>query len=154
MANSYCQGAFIVPLSPATEHEECKAAVQRGIEKARLYQMAQEILEEADRVGLLVEDFSCQVDVDFVNEGVFITSKVDEFNPEHAEIIVRELVESLELEDPVIASWAHVCDKNRPDCFGGGAFGVVKGRKTYWVDAQEHVINQMKAVTDLEELNT
>lgn len=63
----------------------------------------------------------------------------------HVERIARALIEELELDEPFFCSWAYTCSKPRIDEFGGGAFVIKRGYKTYWCDAVLHVEQQLEA---------
>lgn len=67
-------------------------------------------------------------------DGVWICHD-ESMNTDHAEMLVKALVEELDLPGIFVCSWAYVCSKPRIDEFGGGAFAVQRGRDTIWIDA-------------------
>ena len=73
-------------------------------------------------------------------EGVWLRHD-ESFNPEHAQRLVRALVEELDLPGVHVCSWAYSCDRPLLDAFGGGAFAVQKGLETVWVDAGTAVLD-------------
>lgn len=80
----------------------------------------------------------------------------ESINQEHVNALVNALVEELEIDDPVTVSWAYTCSKPRVGEFGGGAFVVVRGKGSAWVDAADeaeqiasnpfHPKNRLKAI--------
>jgi hypothetical protein len=76
----------------------------------------------------------------------------ESINPDHVEQIARALIEELELDKPFYCSWAYTCSKPRIDEFGGGAFAIVRGKQTYWIDAMGAVMDQVEkgGLEDLE----
>lgn len=66
----------------------------------------------------------------------------ESINADHAERLVKALVEELDLPGIIVCSWAYTCSKPRCDEFGGGAFAVQKGRDTIWVDAASEALRQ------------
>lgn len=104
---------------------------------------AQEIVDRV-REELTTEDdsFGCDVEI-LAGEGVWI-SHDESINIENAEVLVRALVEELELDGVFVCSYAHTCSKPRIDAFGGGAFAVQNGRDTIWVDAVEMALSLAK----------
>ena len=69
----------------------------------------------------------------------------ESINVDHVEMIARELIERLELDEPFFCSWAFTCSKPRIDEFGGGAFVIKRGYETYWCDARSHVEQQLES---------
>lgn len=69
----------------------------------------------------------------------------ESINVEHVEMIAREIIEQLELDDPFFCSWSFTCSKPRIDEFGGGAFVIKRGYETYWCDARNHVEQQLES---------
>jgi hypothetical protein len=61
----------------------------------------------------------------------------ESFDPDQAETLVRALVDELEIDEPIVVSWACSCSKPRIDEFDGGAFAVKRGRNTVWVNARD-----------------
>jgi len=60
-------------------------------------------------------------------------------NVEHLAVIARALIEELEIDEPFLCSWSYTCSKPRIDEFGGGAFAIIRGKETHWVDAMCNV---------------
>jgi hypothetical protein len=134
MANNYCEGSSFLDI-PEDKLEKAQEIIDR-VEKE---------LEEDDECGYC----GCQAELE--KGGVWFHGD-ESINPEHVAEIARALVEELELDKPFYCSWAYTCSKPRIDEFGGGAFVIVRGKQTYWVDAMSHVMNQVEhgGLEDLE----
>jgi hypothetical protein len=118
MAQNYCQSSTLVLIEPG-KIEQAKAIVARIREAF-----------EIDDDGEGIVGFQTEI----WKEGIWLGD--DEcFNPEHAEVLIRSLVEELELDDVYVCSWAYTCSKLRIGEFGGGAFAVSRGKNTVWIDA-------------------
>lgn len=63
----------------------------------------------------------------------------ENFEPEVMKIIAEKMVETLDLEEPFIVSWAYSSDMPEIDAFGGGAFVKEFGYEIYEVDARDIV---------------
>jgi len=95
-------------------------------------------LEESD-------DGYCGCKAVVEDNGVWLFSGKESINLEHIEAIARALVEELEIDDPFYCSWSFTCSKPVIDQFGGGAFVLKRGFKTYWCDAMIHVWQQAES---------
>jgi len=120
MANNYCQSSTFIKI-PNEKLAEAQKIVDR-FEKR---------VDKRDDTWLGF-DATCEKD------GVWINGE-ESFNPDMAEMLIRELVETLDLPGVYICSWAYTCSKQRVNEFGGGAFGVQKSTKTVWIDAVQEV---------------
>lgn len=118
MANNYCTASFYIEV-PDNKLKDLERVINKSIEK---------IENLFDYVG-----FDYEID----STGVWVSS--EDFNPEAAAEFTKDIVETLELEKSIIASWAYTCSKLRIDNFGGGAFLVRKGRPTEFIDAYTHM---------------
>ncbi len=49
---------------------------------------------------------------------------MESFNPEYVAILLHEWMLAFDIEEPVAFQFAEICDKPRPDEFGGGAVVV------------------------------
>jgi hypothetical protein len=78
---------------------------------------------------------------DVKDGGVWIRSD-ESINTDHAESLVKALVEELDLPGIFVCSWSCTCSKLRIDEFGGGAFAVQKGCDTIWVDAASEALRR------------
>jgi hypothetical protein len=118
MANNYCQSSTFVTI-PKDKLGEAKSIVDK-IETE---------LEGGDEgyVGFVAE---------LKENGVWIYDD-ESINPDHVEILIKALVEQLDLPGRHLCSWAYICSKPRIGEFGGGAFVVQKGKDTVWVDAEQ-----------------
>ena len=123
MANNYCQSSsmLFVPKAMLAKAREIVDTVTQSLEDG--------------------EDGYCGCLVDVEDEGVWFHTD-ESINPDHVEIIARQLIEELKLNKPFYCSWAYTCNKPRVDEFGGGAFVIKRGYVTYWVDAGAHVRHQ------------
>jgi hypothetical protein len=93
------------------------------------------------------EEGCCDCCVEVEESSVWFYS--DEYiNPAHVAEIARALVEELEIDEPFYCSWAYTCSKLRVDEFGGGAFGIVRGKPTIWVDAMSEVQRLVEAASE------
>lgn len=121
MANNYCQSSSFVRIP------------KDQIEKAKV------IIDEIE-TGLIDGDVGY---VGFVAElqedGIWIYDD-ESVTPEHVELLIKELVEQLNLPGKHLCSWAYTCSKPRIDEFGGGAFVVQKGKETVWIDAETEAL--------------
>ena len=100
---------------------------------------AQRIIDEV--AASFDEDEGVGYLADIDDNGVWIRHD-ESINPEHVATLVEALVNGLELPGVHIVAWAYTCSRLRLDEFGGGAFAVVKGRNTVWVDAQDEARRQ------------
>lgn len=119
MANNYCQGSGYLPLRE-DQLEQAQQIINRVVDE----------FEQDDEYGY----FGAEVEI--VTNGVVYYHN-ESVDPDHVETLVQALVDELELNDPVMFSWAYTCSKARTDEFGGGAFVVWRGHETYWVDSQQ-----------------
>ena len=121
MANNYCSSSSLIPV-PESKRD-----------------LAEEIIQ---RVEAELEADACEGYASFTAtlepDGVWIRHD-ESINPDHAATLVKALVEELDLEGVFVCSWAYTCSKPRTDEFGGGAFAVLKGEETVWVDAASEV---------------
>lgn len=120
MANNYCISSSKLVLEP-NEALLAQAIIDR---------VEQELTKE--------EEGYCGVNALLEDDGVWFYAD-ENVNTEHMERIARALIEELEIDEPFFASWAYTCSKPRIDEFGGGAFVIMRGYETYWVDAMNHV---------------
>lgn len=122
MANNYCLSSSWMDIH------------QNKIKKARdIVDRVVKQLEEGD------EEY-CGVVVKVESGGVWF-SHDESINLDHVEIIAKALIEELKINKPFFCSWAYTCSKARIDEFGGGAFVVMRGKDTYWVDAV-HLVSE------------
>lgn len=123
MANNYCQfsGGFSIKKDQAAKVDEIIARVEKEFEADENYGRIQcdtEIEPEGDKLFVWIHDNG--------EYGI----------PDHAEGMARAIIEELKIDKPFILSWAFTCSKPRIDNFGGGAFCIIRGKETFWVDAQ------------------
>jgi len=118
MANNYCQSSTFIKI-PNEKLAE-----------------AQKIVDKFEEYAAETEDAYSGFDVTCEKDGVWINGE-ESFNPDMAEMLIRELVETLNLPGIHICSWSYTCSKPRIDEFGGGAFGVQKSTQTVWIDAAQ-----------------
>lgn len=126
MANNCCESSSFMNLD-ADQIERAQEIVDAAIAEMR----RAEDEDNADPLGVVVE---------VRDDGVWFHYE-ESFNPDHAEMIARALVNGLEIDEPFYCSWAYTCSKPRIDEFGGGAFVLKRGYETYWCDAMNHVRN-------------
>lgn len=127
MANNYTQSSSFLPIGQ-DKIGRAQAIIDRVIREI-----------ESDEEG---DGFCCcQVEVEV--DGVWFHED-ESVNPEHVAEIARALVDELEIDAPFFCSWAYTCSKPRIDEFGGGAFVIKRGCKTYWVDAMSAVEEAVK----------
>lgn len=111
---------------------------------------AEAVLAEARK---LVEDDDpdmpgwCECETELEKSGIWFYS-YESVNPDHAEVIARHVIETLEIDEPFYMAWSHTCSKPRIDEFGGGAFVVMRGEPTFWVDAMYAVREHVRMVTE------
>lgn len=60
-------------------------------------------------------------------------------NIDHLHFMACAVIEACGIDKPFYCSWAYTCDKPRIDEFGGGAFAIIRGRETVWIDALTEV---------------
>ncbi len=121
MADNYCEFSEGLSIKPG---QEAKAA-----------EIFTKIIEEVEE-----EDGYCGVLAKVENGGtenplVWLYCK-EYGNPDVAERIARELMEQLELDGMFVCSWSYTCSKPRLAEFGGGAFAMMRGCDTVWIDAR------------------
>lgn len=126
MANNYCESSSFMDI-PKDKIEKAKEIIDRVVK---------ELEDDAD-------EGYCGVEIEVEESGVWFHHD-ESINPEHLAELARALVEELEIDKPFYCSWAYTCSKPRIDEFGGGAFAVVRGQETYWVDALSHVQKHME----------
>lgn len=108
---------------------------------------ASKIIDKMENIITKENEFvmcSTFMEVDENRCGVWFSNDDGYGNPDHVEKIARALIEELKLDDLFVCSWSCTCSKPRIDDFGGGAFGIMRGRETYWVDAARKVVEDMK----------
>lgn len=127
MANNYCESSSFIPV-PAEKLEQARAIIDR----------LEVELEESDEGAA---GYNAVIETIGADSGVWI-SHDESINAEHAEGLVRALVDELELPGIHVCSWSYTCSNPRIDEFGGGAFAVQLGFPTIWVDAATHVRQQ------------
>jgi hypothetical protein len=116
VANNYCETSSYLSI-PEAKIEKAKEIVDRVVA---------ELSENDNGCGCLAE-------VD--DQGVWFHGE-ESVNLEDVAEIARALVEGLEIDEPFYCSWAYTCSKPRINEFGGGAFVIVRGKQTYWLDAR------------------
>lgn len=116
MANNYCISSSKLLLDEE-QVKKAQAIIDRVVKE----------LEEGD------EEY-CGCDAVVEDDGVWFSAD-ESIDTSHMELIARELIDELEIDEPWYASWAYTCSKPRIDEFGGGAFVIKRGYQTYWVDA-------------------
>jgi hypothetical protein len=126
MANSYQQSSSFLKV-PTSHIDRVQTIIDKVVKDLK-------DLEEDD--WTIQDGIGCKIEVK--SDGVWFYSE-DEFNPDHVEPIVKELVEQLEIDEPFYCMWAYYCSKPRIDDFGGGGFLVRRGKDTVWIDAMQHL---------------
>lgn len=137
MANNYCQFSGILEIPKETK-EQAVAIIR----KAGMDHLISEKLAEEDEESLEYDD---ERGVSFEGAEVFVDGERNEvwFHSEEAgsidavEAVARALIDYFRIDDPFVLSWAFTCSKPRVDEFGGGAFCIVRGKETHWIDAME-----------------
>lgn len=127
MANNYCQSSSMM-----------------SIPKKKLKQAAEILLRVSKELEDNPEEGYCGVccDLDYTRCEIWFHGE-ESVNTDHLEKIARALVEELKLK-PFFCSWAYTCDKPRIDEFGGGAFAIVRGKRTIWCDAMNWVQEEVR----------
>lgn len=125
MANSYTESSSLLSI-PKEKHSK-----------------AQEIIDRVKAELENGEEGYCGCHAIMQDSGVWF-SGVESINPEHVELIARDLIEELEIDEPFFCSWAYHSDRPIVDEFGGGAFLIKRGYETYWCDARNHVEQQLE----------
>jgi hypothetical protein len=123
IANNYCQCSSFLSI-PKHDLDRARKIVDR---------VTDDLKWENDYCGCraVIDDADSDTGVWFYDEECI--------EPTHVEKIARTLINELEIDKPFYCSWAFSCSKPRVDEFGGGAFVIVRGYETYYVDAQDHV---------------
>lgn len=117
MANSYTQSSSLIEI-PEDKIGRAQAIVDRVVREL-------ETDPEWEYAG-----FNAVVET----TGVWICHD-ESIKLEHAEKLVRALVEELDLPGIHVVEWATTCGRPLVGSFSGGAFAVRKGRETVWVCA-------------------
>ncbi len=125
MANNYLQSSTFVSI-PKEKIEQAKHIIDE-VQKV--------FLDSGEIAGYCAE---------VKGEGIWIYGE-ESIDYCHVEVLMRELVEMLHLDGVFVCSWAYTCTKPRIDEFGGGAFAVVRGHDTIWIDAAEEVVRLAKS---------
>lgn len=123
MANNYTLTSSMLPI-PA---EKMKLAVA--------------VCEDAE-LELTDLDGYCGIDWRAEENGIWFYDD-ESATIEHLEYMAGAVIEALEIDEPFYCSWAYTCSKPRIDEFGGGAFAIVRGHDTVWVDARSAVEQQV-----------
>jgi len=123
MANNYCQGSSFLHI-PKHDLERARKIIDRVVDDL-------ECAHDYCGCHAVIDDDGSDTGVWFYDE--------EYIEPTHVEKIARTLINELEIAKPFYCSWAYSCSKPRIDEFGGGAFVIVRGYETYYVDAQNHV---------------
>ncbi len=127
MANNYCQSSNFITV-PAAKLKQAQQIIEKIEDKL-----------ESSSDGYV--GFEAKIE----KNGVWIHDD-ESITPTHVELLVRTLVEELNLPGIYICSWAYTCSKPRINEFGGGAFAIQKRCNTVWIDAAieaKHKILQM-----------
>jgi hypothetical protein len=128
MANNYVEASSLIITRPE-QREQAEAIIER---------IENEIDVDEENSGYI--NFSAEV----ISEGVWIYS--DEYiDTNQVEMLVRALVEELDLPGIHTFSFSVSCSKKRIGEFGGGAFAIAKGQPTVWIDAGLEAEKQMVA---------
>lgn len=109
------------------------------------------IKKAADVVDPIIEELEtnegwcgCWVDYN-IDEGFLTIQHEENFSQDHAERILRALVDELDLPDTYIVSWSYTCSRQIDGEFGGGAFAIRAGHPTIWVDNAKVYVEQKMA---------
>ncbi len=121
MAEYYTQSSTTIPI-PKEKVEQAQAIIDRVTEELES--------EDDEYVGFVAE----------IQPGCVWITHDETLEPTHAERLVRDLVEELDLPDLYIVEWGHSCSRPIVGSFGGGAFGVRKGRDTIWADPVGYIL--------------
>ncbi len=138
MANNYCASATWVDVPK----EKIKLA-EKAVESAKA-KIAETLASQGPDAETSLEIEVLDTDSE---SGVWI-GQDEYFDPDQAEILIREIVELLELEGLFSCSWAGYCSKLRTGEFGGGAFALSKGVDTVWIEPEQEARIQLKAGND------
>lgn len=117
MANYYCQSSSFISI-PEEKIPQAKEVLKR---------IEHYLIDDSD-------EGYCGFTAEFEGGGVWIYGE-ESVNEIHMELLVKALVQDLDLPGVHVCSWAYTCSKPRIDEFGGGAFAVQKDRDTIWIDA-------------------
>jgi hypothetical protein len=132
MANNYCESSSIIRI-PEEKRQQAQEIITR---------IKQE-LENSD-------EGYCGFWASIDDDGVWLRND-DTFNSEHAELLVRTLVNELELDGVFIVAWSYTCDKPRIGEFGGGAFAIQRGYETAFVDAECEAFKKLETLKALQD---
>ena len=156
MANCYVQSASLLPI-PKEKLEEAKKIAYDAYLTCKITRACEELGVTSDKLheyGIslatpeaaaeTLEDYNVGVEYELTPQGVWIYGG-EFFDSSYAEIIARELIEKLEIEEEFVCTWAVTCSKPRLDSFAGGGFGVRRGIPTVWVDAESEVRRRLKS---------
>lgn len=122
MANHYQQSSSYLTL-PEDKLDAAMEIVEKEMKK---------IEEDEDGWGY------CGFTAEEKSDGIWFYGE-ESIDVDHLEQAVREVIEQLEIDEPFYASWSYTCSKPRVDEFGGGAFAIVRGKPTVWIDAMRKV---------------
>jgi hypothetical protein len=123
MADMHCQSSSFIPV-PNDKME-----------------LASKIVKTEQRESERYDDY-CIPEVEITPDGVWIYNKEWDFDPYGAHLLVKKLVEELDLPGIHVVMWSISCSKPRIDHFGGSAFAVRKGYDTVWIDAGDEAKKQ------------
>lgn len=121
MANNYTEASSLIEI-PEDKRDQAQQILTRFI-------------AEQD------EDEGTNFDASVEPDGLWIRSN-ESIDVEQAHLLVKEIVEKLDLPGVHVVAWADTCSRLRPGEFGGGAFAVRKGRDTIWVNAEDEARKQ------------
>ena len=131
MANNYQESSSYLTL-PEDKLDAAMEIVEKEMKK---------IEEDEDGYGY------CGFTAEKESNGIWFYGE-ESIDVDHLEQAVREVIEQLEIDEPFYASWSYTCSKPRVDEFGGGAFAIVRGKPTVWIDAMSEVKNRCESLLD------
>ena len=131
MANNYQESSSYLTL-PEDKLDAAMEIVEKEMKK---------IEEDENGYGY------CGVSAEMIDNGIWFYGE-ETINVDELEQIAREVIEQLEIDEPFYASWSYTCSKPRVDEFGGGAFAIVRGKPTVWIDAMSEVKNRCESLLD------
>ena len=136
MANNYCKFAGVIKV------EGRIADARRSIEKTLRDIVENDAMweydEDAGPLSQSIGGISFSYDED-EDDGFLYYYSEENGDLTVTEHIIRNLVDDLQIDEPISLQWAFTCSKPRPDEFGGGAFVVRRGKKTEWLDTSDWV---------------
>jgi hypothetical protein len=127
---------------PLAKEEKASEVLRSALERVSRLSASDERLPYTSDYELIGVRAEWSVDYELPDgsktSGIWIYDD-EEFNPDHAEMLARILVEELEIDEPFVFSWSFTSRWQ----FGGGAMAIIRGKPTVVLNANVEYVRMM-----------